>query len=41
MKYENPIIEILQFECIEVVTVSSNGVSDGNIEDANSLPEEW
>ncbi len=42
MKYENPIMEISQFECIDVVTVSGNEVSDGKIEDANSLPgEAW
>lgn len=45
MKYENPIMEILRFNTIDILT-ASGGVeiqdpSDGIIEDNNQLPDEW
>ena len=46
MKYENPILETIKFDAIDIITVSSEvssgGVTDGVIEDNNQLPEtEW
>lgn len=42
MKYENPIMEILRFDAIDILTVSGgvtgNAPSDGEIEDGNQLP---
>ena len=45
MKFEKPIMEIIKFNSIDVVT-ASGGVagevpSDGTNEDVNQLPEVW
>lgn len=42
MKYENPILEVIESKCMDILTVSGDTPSDGVIEDGNQLPDtEW